>query len=402
MPTFKVFVNQRKLNKKGEAPIYLRIIKDRKPSYISLGYYIRPEDWDETKSIVKKSHPNSSRLNNFIAEKLADAQGHTLDLESKEKGVNTKAMKKAVVGEASPSFLKFLDRFIVAQEKKAKIGTQNAVKAVIAKIKEYVGTNDLLFDDLSVSWLKGYETYMRKHFKNSTNTVHANFKVIRRILNDAINEDLFPFEKNPFHRFKMKTEKTHIEYMTDTELKAIEALQLTAGSKMDIHRDMYVFAAYAGGIRISDILQMRWKNFDGEKINMQAQKTGGVISVKVPKAGLVILEKYAPQEPNDEHFIFPVLNNDVDYSDPKFLHRTLSSSATYTNKDLKKIAEAAKVNKRLHFHTSRHTFATSALRKGMRLEYASKLMGHSDLRTTQIYAKIVNEELDKAMEIFNE
>ena len=97
----------------------------------------------------------------------------------------------------------------------------------------------------------------------------------------------------------------------------------------------------------------------------------------------------------------PLVNNDVDYSDPKFLHRTLSSSATYTNKDLKKIAEAAKVNKRLHFHTSRHTVATSALRKEMRLEYASKLMGHSDLRTTQIYAKIVNEELDKAMEVFD-
>ena len=202
----------------------------------------------------------------------------------------------------------------------------------------------------------------------------------------------------PFHRFKMKTEKTHIGYMTDTELKAIEAIQLTAGSNMD---DMYVFAAYAGGIRISDIILMHWKNFDREKINMQVKKIVGVISVKVPKAGLVILEKYKPREPIDGSFIFPVLNNGVDYSDPKFLHQTLSSSATYANKDLKKIAEAAKVNKRLHFHTSKHTFGTSALRKGMRLEYASKLMGHSDLRNTQIYAKIVNEELDKAMNVFN-
>ena len=61
----------------------------------------------------------------------------------------------------------------------------------------------------------------------------------------------------------------------------------------------------------------------------------------------------------------------------------------------------AKIKKRLYFHTSRHTFATRALRKGMRMEYASKIMGYSNLKTTQMYAKVVNEELDKAMDVFN-
>lgn len=78
-----------------------------------------------------------------------------------------------------------------------------------------------------------------------------------------------------------------------------------------------------------------------------------------------------------------------------------SAANAYVNKDLSKIAKMAEIEKHIHFHTSRHTFATRALRKGMRIEYVSKLLGHANIKTTQIYAKIVNEELDKAMEIFN-
>ena len=71
----------------------------------------------------------------------------------------------------------------------------------------------------------------------------------------------------------------------------------------------------------------------------------------------------------------------------------------YSN--LKRIAKKAGIKKNLSFHTSRHTFATWALRKGIRIEYVSKLLGHASIKETQIYAKIVNEELDKAMEVFN-
>ncbi|MBK7443123.1 MAG: hypothetical protein IPI65_16905 [Bacteroidetes bacterium] len=108
MPTFKVFPNKLKLNKNGEAPIYMRLIKDRKPTYLSLGYHIKLEDWDFEKSRVKKSHPNSARMNNYIAQKLAEAQGHALELEGKEKGINSKSIKKAVIGQVSQSFLNML------------------------------------------------------------------------------------------------------------------------------------------------------------------------------------------------------------------------------------------------------------------------------------------------------
>ena len=401
MPTFKVLLKTKKINKNGEAPIYIQFIKGRKTSIFSIKYHVRPEDWDAEKGIVKKSHRNSAWLNNYITQKLGEAQSRSLELEAKEKAVTTKAIKKAVLGEIATSFLRYAERYLKELEHKAKTGTLDKAKAVVAKIKTYLGNKDLLFDEITVQWLKDYEMYLRIELKNTTNTIHGNYKIIRRLINEAINEDLLAFEKSPFHKYKMKTEKTHIEYLSDTELEAIQSLILIPGSKIDIHRDMYVFACFTGGIRISDVLQLRWKNFNGEHISIQMQKTGNPLNVKVPNTGLAILEKYKQPHSDKKDFIFPILKNELDYSNPHFMFKAISSATAYTNKDLKEIARLAKITKNVHFHTSRHTFATRAIRKGMRMEYASKILGHSNLKTTQIYAKIVNEELDKAMEVFN-
>ena len=98
---------------------------------------------------------------------------------------------------------------------------------------------------------------------------------------------------------------------------------------------------------------------------------------------------------------FPFLSNTTDYSNPNVLFKALSSNTAFVNKNLKTIASKAEIKKAISFHSSRHSFATRALQKGMRIEYVSKLLGHSTIKTTQIYTKIVNSDLDKAMEIFN-
>jgi integrase/recombinase XerD len=167
------------------------------------------------------------------------------------------------------------------------------------------------------------------------------------------------------------------------------------------YRNMYVFAVYAGGLRVSDCLLLRWSNFDGERIHIQMHKTKSVVTVKLPDKALEILKKHKQEVSMPEHFVFPVLSNDLDCKNAKLLHTEVTRSITKINKSLKSIANKADVKKNVSFHTSRHTFATWALRKGMRIEYVSKLLGHANIKETQIYAKIVNEELDKAMEVFN-
>lgn len=165
---------------------------------------------------------------------------------------------------------------------------------------------------------------------------------------------------------------------------------------------MYVFSAYAGGLRIFDVLQLKWENFDGERVLVTTQKTGSVVSVKLPAKALEIVNSYKTGVTKPSDFVFPLLKNDVDYSDPAVLYDAISSMNAYTNKSLKEIKTSLKWSKNLNFHTSRHTWATRALKKGMRIEYVSKLMGHSSIKTTQVYAKIVNADLDQAMKEFDE
>ena len=171
---------------------------------------------------------------------------------------------------------------------------------------------------------------------------------------------------------------------------------------MELHRDMFVFTAYSGGLRVSDMLQIQWKHFDGVHINFTIRKTGTQLSIKVPNKGLEIIEKYKPVKENKNAFIFPMLPEHIDLKDFRAVDSAISSATAYINKNLKFIAQKIQLDKNLSFHISRHTFATRALRKGISIDKVSKLMGHAAIRETQIYAKIVSSELDKAMEVFND
>lgn len=401
MATTKIILKKDKIKADGSIPLYLRIIKDRKAKFISLGYSVLPQHWNDKDGTVRKSHPNAKWLNNYLAKKISDAQRASLELEATSEYTNPKRLKQSILGRSSEKFIPYAEKYVTILEKKGKIGSYDKANAAVSKLKKYIGNKNFTFDDLTVYFLKNYEEYLQVELSNSVNTIHSNMKIIRRIVKEAINDDLFTSSKNPFLKYKLKWEKTEIMFLTEEELTSLENLELAEGSMKYHHRNIYVFACYAGGLRISDICQLKWGNFDGERIIVNTMKSDSVVSIKLPQKAIEILNLYMPEKQNPHFYIFPLLKDDVEY-DPKQLFTAISSVTAYTNTDLKDLAEAAKINKRIHFHTSRHTWATRALRKGMRIEYVSKLMGHSSIKTTQIYAKIVNEDLDKAMDVFND
>jgi len=150
-------------------------------------------------------------------------------------------------------------------------------------------------------------------------------------------------------------------------------------------------------------LQLKWQNFDGTHIGLKTQKTKETISIKLPTKALEILKKYSKSQPDNKHadFISPLLKNNIDYSNPTALFNAISSNIAFANKNLKVIALKAGIEKHISFHSSRHTWATRALKKGVRIQHVSKVMGHTNIKTTQIYAKIVSSDLDKSMDVFN-
>ncbi len=154
-------------------------------------------------------------------------------------------------------------------------------------------------------------------------------------------------------------EKTTKTYLSEDELSAIVRLQLTPETRMDLHRDMFIFAANAGGLRVSDVLMLKWSNFDQTHINFKRKKTGPQSGIKLPTIALDIIEKYRAQAQSVK-YIFPMLVNDLNEKDARELDSAISSASAYINKNLKFIARKAGIEKTLSFHISRHTWATRA------------------------------------------
>lgn len=389
--------NKPKLN--GEFPLYLRIIKNRKTVFESIGINVPEALWDDVNKRVKGKYPNSARVNNTIAKKIAEVNDKVLELEGKAGGV--KQIKKELSQKVTGSFVDYFNDYIDELNKAKSAGNHRKSKSILKKFVDFLGNKDITFDEFSFDFLKSYEKYLRTK-GNSTNTVHANLKVFRMLFNRAVNEDIIQPHNNPFLKYKLKWDNVEKIFLTEDELLSFVKVSTAEGSAIKKHQDMFVFACYAGGIRISDLLQLKWENFDGESIHLFIYKTKNHLSIKLPIVALDILKKYKPKDlEKPVGYIFPILKNEDDLSNPDDLLQKISSATAHANKNLKSIAKSAKITKVVTFHSSRHTWATRALAKGMPITHVSKLMGHANLQVTMGYAKIVNKDLDDAMEIFN-
>ncbi|GAB3422415.1 tyrosine-type recombinase/integrase [Niabella aquatica] len=398
--SIKLTLRKDKLNNQGLAPIHFRITKNRKSSYISSGQYIKESEWDIKNKRVKTNHKNSGRLNALLSAKMTELHAQLLEAETQQKIPTAKGLKHEIFGKPPVDFFEYATNINVKNYTAGKIGTYDKNKAIIKKLKEYNKNQTLALTDITPPFLEKYEVYLRG-LGNKTNTIHKDMKYIRKIFNDAYREELIEHKDIPFRIYKLKTEKTTRSYLTDEEVLAIEKLKLNDGSKISLHRDMFVFACYAAGLRVSDVLMLRWKDYDGTYLHTTSRKTKTQLSIKLPAKAVEILSNYQHPNVTPNDYIFPVLDRNLDISNPVAVDGAISRATAYINKKLKSIAKKAEIEKPLSFHVSRHSFATRALTKGIAIDKVGRLLGHQNLAVTQIYAKIVSSELDKAMSVFD-
>jgi integrase/recombinase XerD len=406
MSSVTIVLRKDKLNKKKLAPIHFRIINNRKISYIATGYFVQESEWDDTNKKIKSigkgpDHKETiARMNASISKRYSDIQNEVIGLDSSKRKVSSRHVKEIVFGKKPHDFYSFALSIIDGYKIDNKPGTYSRTQSIIAKLKEYAPS--LSFHDITPKFLNEYEHHLKTEKGNSINTIHANFKFIRLVFNKAFELDITDHNLNPFLKYKMKTEKTQRDYLTEEELELFSKVMTDDGTRMDLHKDMFIFSAYVGGLRISDILQLQWKHFDGTNINFTIKKTNTQLSIKIPNKGMEILDKYKKNSSSQNDYVFNMLPANTFQLTAEDIDNAISSATAYVNKNLKLIAAEAGIEKNISFHIARHTWATRALRKGISIDKVSKLMGHSAIKETQVYAKIVNSELDKAMDVFND
>lgn len=399
MATIRAVIKKNKIKANGLIPIYLRIIEGEKNTFKSTGIDIRLDEWDEKNCKVRTKHPNSVRMNHSIAKKISELEDLRIQLDGKGGiGREVKALSNKKANNDKLSFTLFFQEYVNQQKIDKNFGTHKKVESILKKFNDYNKQKDVPFSKFTLEYLKDYENYLRS-LGNSTNTIHANLKVFRMLFNKAVDLDLIPIQNNPFGKHKLKTEKVEKSFLTQSEVNAIDQVHLNKGTKMEAHRDMFIFACYAGGIRISDLLQLRIERYDrtSKVISFFVHKTKNDHTIKLPKRAVEIIERYISNG-KTSGYIFGLLDESFFNASADLLLTKISSATAYANKNLKTVKDKAGIEKSGGFHSSRHTFGTLAVSNGIGIQMISKIMVHSNLTTTLGYAKIVDNQMYSDMD----
>ncbi|MDR2691439.1 MAG: site-specific integrase [Dysgonamonadaceae bacterium] len=239
--------------------------------------------------------------------------------------------------------------------------------------------HDVPFKDINHNFLNDFEVYLLTQCQSAPNTVTKRMKRLRHIVGIALkNEWIY---KNPFDGYKLQWHKTDRGYLTQEEVEMLIAYRFE-NQYMEKIRDTFIFCCFTG-LAYSDVKGLTNENiqasFDGRMwIKGRRNKTGTEYSIPILNVPAMIIEKYKGQVSDNR--VLPV-----------------ADIITY-NKNLKKIASLCGISKKITSHLARHTFATTiTLSKGVPIETVSKMLGHTNLTTTQIYARILNSKISDDM-----
>jgi site-specific recombinase XerD len=401
MASIKLVLRINQEDKTGHSPLYIRVIKDRKAKFVATGVKLKQTEWDDEKQKIKKNHPNSARMNAFLAQKIADAEGTVADHERKRKSISARKLKEVIKGKDMANFFEYAYNRCERIKGTVSVATYRNYKQYIGKFEKFIGHREVYFDDITVTTLKDYINHMSNNLKNGATTIHYSLLILSVMFRDAQREDVIPETIYPFSKVRVKRDKGKRLYLKKEQIEKLRKLKIEYKGKDGVFRDMFIFAVYAGGLRFSDVVSLKWKNYDEkeQRITKNIRKTKRIHNFKIGQLAIDILNQYKTAISRPDDFVFPIIE-DVELFDAneEYQAHIINAKNILCGQKLRRIGKDMELPFSLSFHLSRHTFATNALNNGMRIEYVSKLLDHSDIGITQIYAKVISEELDKAVE----
>lgn len=416
MATVKV-VLRKKVNKDGTFPLALRITKDRKTSFIHLGYNLKEYDWNADEQLVKQTHPNSKRLNNLILKKRAEASDKSIEAETHSDIVSAKVIRRKLKPKAEATFLGQAKLYL---QRLKEVGNYNSYSAEKSRIKifmqfvngmditkgkptgkkdeEILGLTDIAFHEITVGLLEKFEVALISKRKAGARTVMNYFMVIRSIFSQALKEGVIDGKHYPFGSGKISIkfpESTKIG-KTKSDVEKLETVELPDPSH-DHARNLWLVSFYFAGMRVSDVLRLRWSDFVDMRLHYTMGKNNKPGSVAVLYKAFTIIGKYEHLKRTSDDLVFPDLR-EVDFKNEFEVKKRITHVVNWTNKKLQRyVAPAAGIEGNISMHLSRHTFATEAGDK-VPIKILQQLYRHSDARTTIAYqSAFIHKDADDAL-----
>lgn len=392
--TFRIHFWLKKTTKRknGKFPIYARITVNHKRVDLSMQRSINDSYWSVESGRAMNKMPNSRELNTYLNAVYSRLVECHSQLFQENVIITAKAIKKRYLGiDIEVKTLKELIRFHEKNEfihlKSGTIKNYGSTEKYLSRyVKHQHKSDDILLNGIDYGFVSGFERYLtlckpineKQSLSNNGRMKHM--ERLKKIINIGLKYGFL--KSNPFAFYKMKYQEYDNAYLNNEELEKIETVPLK-GTKLQTVRNVFVFACYTGlsyvevkNLKTHDII----KGVDGEDwIDVRRKKTNTQVKVPLLEKAKEILYRYEeyPSELN-KYSLLPV------YSNQKI------------NTYIKEIAAKAGIKKRITFHVARHTFATTlTLLNDVPLETVSKLLGHTEISTTQRYARVVEQKISK-------
>ncbi|AHW60649.1 Site-specific recombinase XerD [Draconibacterium orientale] len=376
------------------APIYARITVDTNRVEISVKKRIPVSNWHKGKGLAKGKTTDISRLNSYLEQFRSQLTECYQELVVNKQTVTPEAIKNKFLGvEDSGETLKGLVEYHnTGMDSNLRWGTLKNYKTTEKYIEKFLKQkfkrNDIYLVELNYKFITDFEHFLRKyqpedhHLPMGNNTVMKHIERLRKMTNLAVR--LGWLDKDPFVAYRLSFKRVEREFLTQLELDTIKKKQFKI-ERLQYVKDLFVFSCYTG-LSYIDVMNLQPNNIrigiNGMNwIITQREKTTTPVRIPILSQAQVLIDKYKdhPRSAN-KGTIFPNISNQK------------------LNSYLKEIADVCEIDKNLTFHVARHTFATTVtLTNGVPIESVSKMLGHTDLKTTQIYAKVVEKKISDDM-----
>ncbi|WP_301915518.1 site-specific integrase [Phocaeicola coprophilus] len=389
------FIRESKARKSGKAPIELMITVNGERCPLSTGKQVPIDKWDKTKQQVKGKDEEAQSLNNYL--KAIKAKLYQKEAELLDRGfiVTAELLRDAYFDKVESlkekSLFEVFEEHNREQEKLVGNGVSKATYWIsvytVKLLKEFVlqkyKREDLYLRELNLNFIQSFHTFLRIDKGMAQNSSTKHLKLLKKIINLAVANSYIT--TNPFITYKIEREPVEIDFLDEEELRKIINFD-TPLPRLERAKDMFLFGCFTG-LSYIDIKTLAPEHFEKDStgriwIKKRRVKTGVLSRIPLLPIAKLILDKYKGGEK-----LLPI-------QDPADI-----------NKYLKDIAILCDIKKRITFHTSRHTFAsTVTLANNISLEVVSKMLGHTNTRMTNHYAKLIDkcigEQMDKLMDTF--
>lgn len=387
------YIRRNRTNKEGKVPIYLRLTLKKKYSVMALNRFVDPDDWEVKKGIVRYGSSSYEEINNhidLISRQIYDAQKTLIEDEEEVTPQNIILILK---GDYKRTY-SLLEIFRYHNEDmKSKLGhgfTEGSYKNYRLTFRhlsrflpKYYKVKDIAVSKVDHKFISDFDHYLRVDRQNAPNGSMKNLVRLKKVIRIALNHDWM--KQDPFRNFQIRIQKSDRVFLTQEELTKIEEV-IIQNVKLCRVRDMFLFMCYTG------LSYVDFYNLTQDKITNGIDGNLWIIGSRVKSK----IRFSIPLLPKAEHLVNKYMLPDRDNVFPVISNQKM-------NDYIKDIAKLCCINKPISCHSARHTFATTVtLSNGVPIETVSKMLGHTDLRTTQIYAKVIDNKISYDMGILKE